>query len=60
MSRSAIDSTALYINSVLNWHLGLLSVDVGAQLSRTEQLHSTNSVVLATQYYYLTLTRKLF
>lgn len=60
VTRSAVDSTFLSVNSYLTWQLGLLSVNAGVQLSRTESLQSTANVTMASQYYYVTLNRKLF
>jgi hypothetical protein len=60
ITRSAVDSTTLSINSYLIWQLGLLSVNAGALISRSETIQSDTNVVLASQYYYVTLTRKLF
>ena len=60
VSKSLVDSDSLSLNAALTWHVGLLSVNGGAQLSRAESKPPTGIVVLNTQYYYLTVTRKLF
>jgi hypothetical protein len=59
-TRSFVDVDTFAVNTYLTWHIGLLSVNGGAQMNRSESTISTGRVVLSSQYYYLTMTRKLF
>jgi hypothetical protein len=59
-SKSFIIVNTQSINSYLNWQVGLLSVNGGVQISRSESTMATHKVVIASQYYYVTVTRKLF
>jgi hypothetical protein len=59
-TESVIDADVFSLNSYVTWHVGLLSVNGGTQLSRSESRFPTGNVTLFTQYYYVTVTRKLF
>jgi len=60
MFRSIIDSDRMSFNTYATWQMGLLSVNGGAQLSRSETLYATGSTSLTSQNYYVMLSRKLF
>jgi hypothetical protein len=60
LTKSAIDSDTLSLNTYLTWRLGLLSISGGAQLSRSESEVLAGSASRLAQYYYLTVARKLF
>lgn len=57
---STFDSDTVFINTSLTWQLGLFSVTGGAQLNRQENMLATTKTTLNSQYYYMTLSRKLF
>ncbi len=59
-TRSLIDSNMLSLNSYLIWNVGLLSLNGGMQLSRSESMLPEGKTSLVAQYYYVTLNRKLF
>ena len=58
--RSIVDSNVASLNTSMAWQVGLLSVNAGSQLYRTETFLSTGKTDLLTEYYYITLSRKLF
>ncbi len=60
MFRSIIDSDRMSFNSYATWQMGLLSVNGGAQLSRSETMYATGRTSLTSQNYYVMLSRKLF
>ena len=60
LTDAVIDSDAMSINSYLTWQVGLLSLNGGAQVSRSESKAPTGNVTMVSQYYYVTVTRKLF
>jgi hypothetical protein len=59
-NRSFIVVDTYSVNTYLSWKVGLLTVNGGVQTSRSESMLSTGKAVVASQYYYLTLNRKLF
>jgi hypothetical protein len=59
-TNSVIDSTTMIMNASVIWRIGLLSVNGGAQLYRLESLPATGRVAYVTEYYYVTIHRKLF
>ena len=59
-TRSTIDSSTFMFNAYGNWQLGLLTVSGGAQISRLKSMPPSGDVVYDTQYYYVTVSRKLF
>ena len=58
--QSLIDTNRMSFNAYATWQLGLLSVNGGVQLNRTETLYATGTTSLESQYYYVMLSRKLF
>jgi hypothetical protein len=59
-SKSFVNVDTFSVNTYLTWQIGLLSLNGGVQMSRSESTLSTGKVILASEYYYVTVTRKLF
>jgi Na+/proline symporter len=58
--RSIIDADRMSFNSYATWQMGLLSVNGGAQLNRSETMYATGRTSLVSQNYYVMMSRKLF
>ncbi len=59
-SRSYAEVDTRTVTSYAIWRVGLLTVNGGVQLNRSESDSPSGRVVLAWQYYYVTVNRKLF
>jgi hypothetical protein len=59
-TRSIFDSSTVTLNASVTWRLGLFSATGGAQLNRQESVLATTKTLNNSQYYYVTLSRKLF
>jgi hypothetical protein len=58
--RSNVNSDILSLNAYLIWQIGVLSVNTGAQVSRSTSQTSTGTGSLISQSVYVTLSRTLF
>ncbi len=57
---SFIHATGYSLNATLSWRIGMLTANLGAIINDSSSTLQTGKQTLAYEYYYLTLTRKLF
>jgi hypothetical protein len=57
---SSINSTGYSLNATLSWRIGRLTANLGAIVNDSYSTLPTGKQTLNYEYYYLTLTRKLF
>jgi hypothetical protein len=57
---SSINSTGYSLNATLSWRIGRLTANLGAIINDSYSTLPTGKQTLNYEYYYLTLTRKLF
>ncbi|MEK6699970.1 MAG: hypothetical protein AABZ10_13135 [Nitrospirota bacterium] len=57
---SFIHATGYSLNATLSWRIGMLTANLGAIINDSSSTLQTGKQTLTYEYYYLTLTRKLF
>jgi hypothetical protein len=57
---SYVTSTAFALNGSLVWQMGKLTVNTGVLVNDMTTVHRTGKEKMTTEYYYLTVSRKLF
>lgn len=58
--KNFVDSAGYKLNAFLAWSMGKLSVNAGAQFNEVTTSYLTGRQTTMTEYYYVTISRKLF